>query len=346
MNILITGASGNVGLKTVEQLLQADKKISITCFDLPNRFVKKKLKKYTDKVSVFYGDIANYNDVEQVCKNKDVVIHLAAIIPPLADDKPDLAEKVNVDGTQNIIKALKKYSPNAMLIYSSSISVYGDRLKNTHIKIGDKLLPSQGDEYAKTKIEAEKIITESGLNWSIFRLTAIFGINNHKIGKIMFHMPLETPIEFATAEDTGRAFANAVFETEKLKGQIFNLSGGENCRITYKQFLQKSFNIFGLGDMKFPKIAFASMNFHCAYYDDGDVLDEILHFRRDTTSSYFKKVQNNVSSLKYFITHINRLLINKILVKKSEPLNAVRNGNKTDLFRFFGKSISTEMFVK
>ena len=148
------------------------------------------LKPFSGRIEIIYGDINDVQTVEEISKNKDIAIHLAAVIPPLADEDPELAYQVNVKGTENLILALEKNSPKCYLLFSSSISVYGDRLRNPEISVGDTLRPSHGDRYGETKIRCEKIIQGSNLSWSIFRLSAIMG--NHKISKLMFHMPLET----------------------------------------------------------------------------------------------------------------------------------------------------------
>ncbi len=336
MNILLTGASGTVGFETLKKLLEiTEKNINISVFDINSLKIRKKFQPLSDRINIIYGDISNKKDIEKACKNIDVAIHLAAIIPPLADEKPELAERINVQGTQNLISGLKKFSPNAMIFYSSSISVYGDRIKNMWIKVNDELNPSLGDQYAKTKIKAEKIIQNSGLNWSIFRLSAIFGIKNHKIDKLMFHMPLETPIEICTAEDTGRAFANAIFRQKELNKKIFNLGGGEKCRLLYKDFLKKNFQLYGLGKMNFSKQTFATQNFHCAYYADGDQLEQILHFRNDTIDTYFEKIEQGISPVTKFFTQISSPVIKKLLASKSEPLQALKKRNKKLIERFF-----------
>ena len=291
--VLVTGGSGAVGTPLL-QLLSLQDKYDVTVFDLANRKTRKAYLPYRDKIKVEYGDLTNVHQVESVCKNVDVVIHLGAIIPPMADENPDLAYRVNVEGTENLILSLERYSANAFFIYASSVSVYGDRLNNPQITTNDPLIPSYGDEYAKTKIEAEKLLMASSLNWSIFRLSAIFGINNLRVTGLMFHMPLGTPIEFTTPEDTARAFYHALEKQEVLNRKVFNLGGGETCRISYQQFLSRSFAISGLGQLNFPEKAFADKNFHCGYYADGDELEELLSFRRDSVSSYFSKLEQSM----------------------------------------------------
>jgi len=332
-NILITGATGTVGIEVLKQFATSVDKYNITAFDIKTKQSVKKLSQFKNKIKIVFGDISNINDVKKISKNKDFVIHLAAIIPPLADEKPELAYKINTQGTKKLIKQLEQNSPDTFFLFSSSISVYGDRLKNPHIKVNDLLNPSIGDEYAITKIEAENIITSSNLNWSIFRLCAIMG--GHKISKLMFHQPLETSLEIATPEDTARAFVNAIDYKPQLNKKIFNLGGGEKCRIIYKDFLEKSFEIYGLGKLDFPVKAFAEKNFHCGYYTDGKELEDILHFRNDTLNSYFEKEKTKITTFQIVITSLLKKFIKKRLLKKSEPYFAFKTNNKNLIKQFF-----------
>ena len=334
IKILITGGSGTVGKKVLE-MLREDENFEVTAFDVKNRRTQNFYKSFQGFLEVRYGDLSNREEIIPICKEIDFVIHLAAIIPPLADENPDLAYKVNVMGTQNLIRALEAHSPNAFFLYTSSVSVYGDRLENPEIKVGDPLVPSQGDEYAKTKIEAEKIVQESKLTWSIFRLTAIMGTDNHKISALMFHMPLATSLEIATPTDTARALVNAIARKDLLANRIFNLGGGEKCRITYREFLSNSFSIFGLGQLDFPEQAFAHKNFHCGFYEDGDKLEELLNFRNDTLESYFTELENSISPMKWLVTRTLSGIIKNRIVKKSEPLKAYKENDKKLIQRFF-----------
>ena len=337
-NILITGASGTVGLAILEQLSASLNKYNITVFDQKSKIAQKRLKKYENSVKVVYGDISKIEAIEYACPEQDIVFHIAAVIPPVADDLPALAYRVNVSGTKNLIKGLETHSPNAFVIYSSSISVYGDHTHEPDITINSPLRPSVGDEYAKTKIEAEQIIQNSQLNWSIFRLTAVMGYGNHKVSKLMFHMPLPTQIEIVTPIDCATAFVNTIDKLSVIEKKIFNLGGGEHCRISYEEFLNRSFSIMGLGKGDFPKKAFADTNFHCGHYADGDALEEILKFRNDTIESYFKNLELTVPSLQKKLTQLFSGLIKKKLLKQSEPYHAYHNNDQVLRERFFGKN--------
>ncbi len=333
-SILLTGASGTVGFEVLKQLVKLPN-VKITIFDKETKASVKKLNPYKNKVHIIYGNITDYSNVEKIVDSQDYVIHLAAIIPPTADDYPKLAKEVNTEGTRNLVKLLEKHSPNCFFIYSSSISVYGDRLKNPYISVGDELVPSPGDEYALTKIAAEKILQNSKLDWTIFRLAAIMG--GHKMSKLMFHQPLDTSLEIATPQDTARAFVNAIEKKEQLSKGIYNLGGGENCRIDYKGFLQRSFDIFGLGELNFPEKAFAEKNFHCGFYEDGDELENILHFRDHSLEDYFEMEKEKVSGFEKFGASLLRMPIKYYLLKQSEPLIAFKENDGKMKKQFFGE---------
>jgi len=338
--ILLTGASGTVGFETLQHLVQ-NPDYEITVFDLRTRKSENVLAPFYKRVEILYGDISNPEALEKASQNKDVVIHLAAIIPPIADDDPALAYRVNVTGTENLVRALEKHSPDCHLLFSSSISVYGDRITNPEIYVGDRLKASPGDEYGETKIRCERIICQSNLSWSVFRLAAIMG--NHKISKLMFHMPLDTSLEICTPQDTGRAFANAVEFKSELQNQIFNVGGGKDCVISYRLFLKKMFEEYGLGDINFPEKAFAEKNFHCGIMQDGHKLEEIIHFRRQTLADYFGMVNQQVHPLQKRLTFLLKSVIKRWLLSQSEPYAAYRKQNKTEIEHFFNSNEVQEM---
>jgi len=330
--ILLTGATGTVGTEIINLL--ADKEnIRLTVFDKKTAASSKFLTPFSNRINIIFGDLYNENDIGKIPKNIDVTIHLAAIIPPLADEKPKLTYNVNVIGTKNLIKQLEATSPNTFLLYSSSISVYGDRVMNPDIVVSDPLNPSEGDLYGQSKIEAEELIKKSRLDWTIFRLTAI--MKNHKISKLMFHMPLTTILEICTPKDTAKAFVEAIYKRKELSKQIFNLGGGEKCRMSYENFLEKSFHLFGLGKLNFPPNTFAKRNFHCGAYVDGHKLEDILHFRSDTLDSYFAETKLSVPFLKKICCRLLRVAIKRYLSAQSEPLKAFKENDKVLLKQFF-----------
>ena len=145
MKVLLTGAFGNVGRSTLTELVSRG--YEVRTFDLDTLENRKYAQMYKNDPHVerFWGNLCNLEDTLKACEGIDVIIHLAAIIPPLADKKPELAETVNVGGTQNIVTAIKAQPQPLRLIFTSSISVYGDRVQTPFIRVDDPLNPNEDE---------------------------------------------------------------------------------------------------------------------------------------------------------------------------------------------------------
>ena len=312
--VLLTGAFGNVGTSTLEELFKKD--YVITIFELKNPKNRMTARKLKNKVNIIWGDLTKKEDLIPAIVGKDVVIHVGAIIPPLADLRPKLAEAVNVGGTENIVSIIKEKSPNTKLIFTSSISVYGDRVRNPFIKKSDTLQPSKGDGYAVTKIKAEKIIKESGIDFAIFRLTYIVEPYRVQFQPTMFKMPLETSLEVCHSKDVGLALTNAVDTDESFWNNTYHIAGGSDCRITFKEYLDDMTEIFGLGRELLPAEAFSESGYHCGYMDTDDG-ENSLHYQRHSLRDIYKAMKKRYRGLK-LVTWMFRPLVRYILLKKSE----------------------------
>ncbi len=314
MNVLLTGAFGNVGLSTLKEL--QDKEYNIRVFEVYNRKNRKIAKKFKNRIEIIWGDLRNKDDVNIAVQNQDIIIHLAAIIPPLADANPELAESVNVGATKNILDAIKKQLHKPKLIFTSSVAVYGDRRYNPIIEVTDPLAPSKGDYYAITKISAEKLIRESDVDFAIFRLTYITSIDKLNMDPLMFHMPLDTSIEICDTKDVGLALVNAI-ECKEIWGETFNLAGGKQCRITYREYLNDMMEIFGLGRNFLPEEGFADKDFHCGFMNTNKS-QSLLKYQKHTLEDYYRDVKKKVGPKKYFMPAI-KWMIRLHLLKRSEP---------------------------
>ncbi|MDC0257294.1 NAD(P)-dependent oxidoreductase [Crocinitomicaceae bacterium] len=334
--ILLTGATGAIGTEILKQLKSQNRLSEVVVLVRDSKKTRKKLKPFEGQITLHYGDVTKPESLAEACQNVSVVIHLAGIIPPLSEDNPELGRRVNIEGTRNLIKAVETHSPDAFYMFSSSVVVYGDRLKTPNITVSDPLEKVHNDHYGLAKIEAESILQNSSLRWSIFRLTAIMGIGNHEISGIMFIVPLDTPMEICTIRDTARAYVNSLDQQEQLERTVYNLGGGKSCRISYKEFMSRAFNAFGMGAVNFPEYAFARQNFHCGYYADGDDLEEILHFRSDTIDTYFERFRASVPPLQRIVTRPFAGIIKWFLTRLSKPLKAYKQGDKERIKFYFG----------
>ena len=133
MNFLVTGGAGFIGSNLCERLLRSGH--AVWAFDELNDFYDPKFKRRNladiEALSLPFqfikGDITDRIAVEQLfgAVKFDHVIHLAAragVRPSLAD--PVLYQRVNVEGTVNILEAARKVGVKKITIASTS-SVYG-----------------------------------------------------------------------------------------------------------------------------------------------------------------------------------------------------------------------------
>ena len=292
--ILLTGAFGNVGTSTLKELIKKEKH-SIRCFDIPTKVNKKKAKNFNKckEVEIFWGDLTNQNDVMKAVEGVDFVIHLGAIIPPLANNRPEVAEPVNIGGTKNIVTAIKKQQTQPKLMFSSSVANYGDiRHKGFDyvIQVTDEFNPSPHDHYARHKIKCEEMIKNSGIDWCIFRFSAIPPLDQG-LDPLMFEVPLDTPIEYTHTQDTGLALANAIDKNE-IWFKVLHIAGGVENRLSYDDFAGRLLETMGVG--RLPKEAFGTAPFHCGFMDTKES-QRILQYQTRTFDDYLESTKKRLA---------------------------------------------------
>lgn len=120
-NILITGGSGFLGKRIVEEFRMTDAPLIpglIRVFDI-NDYKGE----YDGRVEFVKGDIQDYDLLEMACMDIDIVIHAAAIIDWGTKSKEEVLS-VNVGGTENVIKACKKTGIKYLVVTSSLDAVF------------------------------------------------------------------------------------------------------------------------------------------------------------------------------------------------------------------------------
>ena len=311
MRVLLTGAFGNVGLSTLRALIEQGHDVAALDLDTPAN--RKTSQGVDGKVEVVWADLRDPRQVEDAVAGRDAVVHVAAIIPPMADRKPDLARSVNVDGTSHLIAAMETQTPRPRLVFTSSVAVYGDRLDSPLIRPSDPPHPKPGDEYARQKLECEGMIRASDLPWVIFRLTYIASPKRLRMDPLMFEMPLATSIEICHPDDVGLALANTV-DADDVCGQTMHIAGGPNCRIIYGEYLDEMMALFGLGRGFLPPEAFSKNGFHCGFMTTDKSCR--LGYQRHTLEDYFQEVRQEVAVRRHFLRCL-RPVVRWYLLKRS-----------------------------
>ena len=308
LNILLTGASGTIGKDVLSELSKKEEEYEISLFLRDSKKNQKKFRDYPN-VTIYWGSLHNKDKLDQAVVDQDIVIHLAGVLPDTALKDPDLVRKTNVEGTRNLITAMLKQNKKPKLIFSSSIAVYGDRLKNPIIKITDPIDLNSEDVYTQTKISSEKMIRESGLDYIIFRLSYCVSPDILKLRPIMFYMPLETSLEAIHTKDVATALVNAI-KTQEVWGRIINLAGGKRCQITFQENLNDVLEIMGFGRDYLPEEAFAKKGFHCGYFFAKEMEEnqKLLKFQNHTLNDFYLEVKKWIGIKRYLIPLVRPIL--------------------------------------
>jgi nucleoside-diphosphate-sugar epimerase len=351
--VLLTGGSGSMGSEAFKELLQRRDRYDISLLLRPKRGRRKAYAKYerAEGIKIVWGDLRERSDVEEAVAGADHVLHVAALIPPMADKLPKTCVRTNYDGTQNLLAAIKKRTgagDDVSLVYVSSVAVYGDRLPPHYIvRVGDPLRPSVGDVYATTKVNSERAIIESGLRrWAILRQTYIAIPNALKLmDPILFHQPLETRIELITSQDAGYGIVRTLEAPDEFYQRVYNMGGGPRCRIVYSDYLDRMMRIFGYGNYRalFRRNWFTLRNFHCGWFADGHVLNNYLgHWRQSLEDHYTQVTENVPFSLKMGTKLGPAFLARAYLKRMADPLKWIERDDVEKVKAFFGSRAAWE----
>jgi len=177
MKYVVTGGAGFIGSHITEKLVERGD--TTTVIDNMNTGKEENLESVRDKINFVKGDILDIDLLENITKDVDGVFHQAALASVQDSfDQPDEYHKVNVNGTENILKLSKKYG--FKVVYASSSSVYGDPVR-IPIKESDEKNPI--NPYAETKLKKEELAikySKMGVSVIGLRYFNVFGKRQSK----------------------------------------------------------------------------------------------------------------------------------------------------------------------
>jgi UDP-glucuronate 4-epimerase len=185
MNFLVTGGAGFIGSHVCERLLHDGH--SVWAFDDLNDFYDPQLKRrnlrdiqsLAKPFEFVHGDLTDASALDELFGGVqfDQVIHLAAragVRPSLTD--PALYQRVNVEGTVNLLEAARKNRVKKIILGSSS-SVYGVNSK-VPFSESDPIF-SAISPYAASKLAGEALghvyHHVYGLDVAVLRLFTVYG---------------------------------------------------------------------------------------------------------------------------------------------------------------------------
>lgn len=156
--ICITGGTGFIGNKIIEK------------FKDNNQIRVLSRKKYisTTEVEYFNGDLTkqNYNNLlKNFTNDADILFHCAS---DLFDETK--MKKLHIDGTNRLIESC--LGKKIKWIQLSSVGAFGHYRKAIVDEFTDE---HPNNLYEETKVKSDRLIKESGLNFTILRPSIVFG---------------------------------------------------------------------------------------------------------------------------------------------------------------------------
>ena len=189
------------------------------------------------------GDITDANCVRDAVDGASAVLHLAALLPPGSERDRDLTFRVNVGGTRNVLSAMEAVNPDARLVFTSSISTYGDTSADdppVHVSHSQSAI----DVYADSKIEGERLITDSSLENSVVLRIAAIAVPAFLEPPTPWPFMEEQRVEMVHRDDAADAlFASAT--APEAGGRVLNVGGGPTWQLRGRDYVRDFFDVMG-----------------------------------------------------------------------------------------------------
>lgn len=157
MHVLITGIGGFIGPRLARNLLEHGHRVSGTWLGStppPN----------LEGADLYHADLLDRNSLDRAIESAkpDAVVHLAGLSHVGESWKrPGEYFRVNVLGTENLLRAAAAGGKDRMVVFASSAEVYGP-VPVEHQPIHEERLPDPRSPYALTKAAAERLAIAHG----------------------------------------------------------------------------------------------------------------------------------------------------------------------------------------
>lgn len=235
LHIVILGATGFVGRALVRRLQQDGHAITVLSRNLNAHL----LRLLPPTVKQINADVYDPEKLQAAIAEADAVINLVGILNEKGDNGRGF-HRAHVELTQTLIQACKNAGVNRLLQMSSLNAGRGESY------------------YLKSRGEAEQAVKQSGLAWTIFEPSVIFGLGDGLFTRFGQLLKLAPVMPLARADtkfapvyigDVVQAFRQAVSD-KKTIGEVYELYGSEVFSL--KEIVRMSAQQLGLKTIIIP----------------------------------------------------------------------------------------------
>ncbi|WP_310785331.1 NAD-dependent epimerase/dehydratase family protein [Mycobacterium sp. Z3061] len=226
--VLITGAFGLVGTETVRRFAADGWQVVATAH-------RKAYDELPPRVQTHWTDLTDPAQVRSVVSevSPDVIVHLAAVIPPLVYRDAAFARTLNVGATASLVHAASDQPNPPRFLHASSTAIYGSRNPYRHPELITLDTPIRPCElYGGHKLEAEQLVRSSNLDWVVLRLGGVLSIDPRAmpVTRDMMYfssaLPSDSRVHSIDTRDVAAAFAAAA--RDDVVGEIFLIGGDDS----------------------------------------------------------------------------------------------------------------------
>lgn len=176
------------------------------------------------------GDVTDRDSVEYAVQGTMAIVHLVGIIREIPE-RDVTFERIHVNATRNVVNAARRWEVSRLIHMSA---------------LGAGARPARPTGYFDTKGRAEELVRQSGIPWTIFRPSVIFGPGDQFLGELarMLRIAPVVPVPGDGAYrlqpvfigDVAKGFADALLKGD-AEGKVFEVGGPE--RLSYNELLDK-----------------------------------------------------------------------------------------------------------
>ena len=231
MVILVTGATGFLGYRTLEKLIELPE---VDLIIANGRTIKETHFIAHEKIEYQLGDLADVDFVNKLVSKVDYIIHAAALSSPWGNYAS--FEEANLKSQINLIKAAEEKGIKKF-IYISTPSLYFNFKNRLNIKESDPLPTKFVNAYASTKRLAEIELENASIPYVILRPRALTGRGDTVImprliraldeGKLKIIGDGKNSVDLTSVSNVVDAILLGIKAEGEALNETYNISNGE-----------------------------------------------------------------------------------------------------------------------